>query len=116
MDARFIGEPITVAFDTPPLFSKRPSCPDRFTWRNELYVVVTLLEERVDYRRRGRMAQNMRPEHLARAAQKGSWGVGRFYFMVEVENGRLFEIYYDRAPKNADDRQGNWFLTRELLK
>lgn len=113
MNGRFIGEPITVGYDTPPTHSKRPPCPIRLIWREKTYDVDTLLESWVDFGRRGRMAQNMRPEHAARAAQHGSWGVGRFYFRVQVTGGQIFEFYYDRAPQNAGDRYGHWFLTRE---
>lgn len=112
----FIGEAITVAYDQPPVYSKRPDCPTRFTWYDETFVIVEMLERWQDYGRRGRMAQNMQPEHLARAAERGSWGVGRFYFRVQVADGRVFEFYYDRAPKNADDRHGAWFLSRELVR
>lgn len=111
-NGRFIGEPITVEFDKPPVHSKRPPCPSRLIWRNETIPVRAMLESWVDYGRRGRMAQNMRPEHAARAALRGSWGVGRFYFRVRAADERQFEIYYDRAPKDADDRMGSWFLTR----
>jgi hypothetical protein len=114
-NSRFIGEAITVAFEKAPLLSKKPHCPDRFTWNEETFPVVELLGEWRDFSRRGRMASNMQPEHAARAAEKGSWGVGRYFFRVRVEGGRVFELYYDRAPKNADDRQGSWFLRRELL-
>lgn len=112
--SHFIGEPITVEYDHLPVYSKRPDCPDRLNWRGETFVVVKMLQMWQDYGRRGRMAQNMQPEHLARAARRGSWGVGRFYFRVQVENGRVFEFYYDRAPKNVDDRYGNWFLVCEI--
>ena len=56
----------------------------------------------------------MRPANIAKAVRRGSWGVGRFYFRVRTESGRLFDLYYDRAPKDADDRKGTWFLFREL--
>lgn len=115
MKARFIGEPITVEFDTPPLFSKKPGCPDRFIWHEQTIQITALLREWRDYGRRGRMADNMQPAHAARAAQTGSWGVGRYYFRVQVGDGRVFELYYDRVPKDADQRGGAWFLTRELL-
>jgi hypothetical protein len=82
MDTRFIGEPIAVEFDRQPLFSKRPHCPDRFIWNGETFSVTAVLEQWVDFGRRGRMAQNMQPEHAARAAEKGSWGVGRYFFRV----------------------------------
>lgn len=110
----YIGEAITVGYDAPPTYSKRPECPQRFTWRQQTFSIVALLAEWHDFGRRGHMAQNMRPEHAARAAIHGSWGVGRFFFRVQVENGRIFEFYYDRAPKNADDRSGAWFLKQEV--
>jgi hypothetical protein len=113
--ARFIGEPITVAWDRPPLLEKTPRCPDRFTWREELFEIVAVLEERRDYGRRGRMAANMQPEHAQRAQQRGSWGVGRFFFRVRTANGRVFELYYDRAPRDSDARKGAWFLRQEVL-
>jgi len=62
------------------------------------------------------MGRNMRPVHLDRAAMKGSWGVGRFYFRVRVESGQVFEIYYDRAPGNVADRKGSWFLFGERVE
>lgn len=112
---RFIGEPITVAFDQPPLFAKQPPCPARFIWAETSFEIVANLQEWRDYGRRGRMANNMRPENLLKAAKRGSWGVGRYYFRVQVSNGRIFEIYYDRAPKGQAQRLGSWFLNREIL-
>jgi hypothetical protein len=40
--------------------------------------------------------------------------VGRFYFRVRSETGQVFDLYYDRAIKDADDRLGHWFLYREV--
>jgi hypothetical protein len=62
------------------------------------------------------MAQNMTAAHLAVASSRGSWGVGRFTFCVRTEDDRIFELYYDRAPKSVDDRKGSWMLYRELVK
>ncbi len=112
--SRFIAEEITAEFDKQPLFEKKPGCPDRFIWREETIQVVEMLAERHDYKRRGRMSRNMQPQHLLVAEQRGSWGVGRTYFKVRVEDGRIFELYYDRAPKGTDHRKGTWFLYREL--
>jgi len=56
----------------------------------------------------------MSPEHSLRAAERGSLNVGRFFFRVRVDSGQLFDIYYDRAMKNPDDRKGAWFIYREL--
>jgi hypothetical protein len=72
-----------------------------------------MLAEWHSYERRGRMADNMAPEHAARAASKGSWGVGRFFFRVRVGVGRVFDLYYDRTPENADKRKGRWVLLAE---
>jgi hypothetical protein len=111
---RFISEPIEVAFDDQPALAKKPVCPDRFTWRGETFHVVHKLKEWHDYRRRGRMAHNMRPAHLEAARARGSWGVGRDYYRVRTAGGRTFDLYYDRAPKDAGDRSGGWYLYREL--
>ncbi len=110
MESRFLSEPITVRYDTPPLLTKRPRCPDAFVWRDETHEVVELLAEWHDYGRRGRFARNMQPQHLRIAEQRGSWGVGRFYFKVRTRDDRVFDLYYDRAPQSADDRQGRWVL------
>jgi hypothetical protein len=112
--ARFIGQEIEVSFDEPPLLEKKPGCPNRFIWQETTFEIVRLLDEWHDYRRRGRMAQNMSPAHLSVAEQRGSWGVGRDYYRVLTAGGRVFELYYDRAPKDADRRKGAWFLFREL--
>jgi hypothetical protein len=109
----FIGEPIEAIFDKPPTLSKSPSCPTAFIWRGETFQVAEMLETWVNYERRGRMARNMSPTHATAASRRGSWGVGRFHFRVRVEDGRIFEIYYDRAPENAGDRMGSWFLVGE---
>ena len=109
----FYDDPIQVIFKVPPTYEKKPDCPQAFTWRGETYLITEVLEEWVDYERRGRMGRNMQPAHLASARMKGSWGVGRFSFRVKVESGQFFELYYDRAPDDCDDRKGNWFLKGE---
>ena len=81
----FIDEPVEVEFDQEPALEKVPHCPDRFVWRGQVYQVVEMLREWHDYRRRGKFARNMEPRHLATAARRGSWGVGRDYFRVRVE-------------------------------
>ena len=116
MKTRFLSEPIDVVFDEDPLLEKKPGCPDRFVRGDEVVEITEVLAEWHDYRRRGRMAQNMRPERLARAERLGSWGVGRDYYRVRTDGGRIFELYYDRSPKDADRRKGFWILYQELLE
>lgn len=111
--AGFISEIIDVEYDTPQVREKSPTCPNRFIWRGERFEILEVLEEWSDFSRRGKMSRNMRPAHLTRAARDGSWGVGRFYFRVRVQTEQIFEIYYDRAPEDVDNRKGNWFLFGE---
>ncbi len=112
---QFLGEVITVEFDQAPATIKNPYCPQRFTWRDTELKVVELLEEWRDPSRKGRMARNQREAHLQRSRQVGSWGVGRIYFRVRVQDGRHFDLYYDRAPAGGYP-EGRWFLFRELAE
>lgn len=110
---RFIDEPIVALFDSPPLYEKSPTCPDGFVWNGETFRISELLAEWKDFRRRGRMSNNMIPVHSSRAERIGSWGVGRFFFRVRTGEGRIFDIYFDRAPVDAGDRKGRWVLFGE---
>ncbi len=117
MDAkpiRFISERVEPCFDGAPSLEKRPGCPAAFTWRGTHHQIAGVVSEWHDYVRRGRAAHNMRPSHAAAAERRGSWGVGRDYYRVVTDSGRMFDLYYDRAPANAVDRKGAWFLLREL--
>jgi len=112
----FIGSPIEVQFDKEPLHKKRPPCPDRFIWDEKLFHVEDKVGEWHDYSRSGHMTHNMRPANMSKALRRGSWGVGRFYFRVQTVNGQIFDLYYDRAPKDASNRVGSWYLYREMKK
>lgn len=111
---RFIDDEVEVEFDHPPALSKKPGPPDRFLWDSEEFHISALISTWVDYGRRGDMARNMAPAHMEVAQRRGSWGVGRFYFRVRTTVGRVFDLYYDRAPRNAGDRAGFWVLWREV--
>ena len=133
----FYDHPIEVLFDTPPAREKSPDCPNGFIWEEKSYRVVEMLSSWSDFTRRGKMARNMRPAHAAVASSRGSLNVGRFYFRVRVRpavqlpdntssaiasplgtaghpEDQVFDIYYDRAMKNIDERKGQWFLYREM--
>ena len=112
----FFDEKIEVLFDTPPTYEKTPPCPNGFVWAGETYRIIETLSEWSDFTRRGKYARNMRPAHVTVASTRGSLNVGRFYFRVKVENGQIFDLYYDRAMKNVDERKGQWFLYRELAE
>jgi hypothetical protein len=111
---RFIGEEIRVDFDRPPALSRKPDAPNGFVWRGQTFRVAEILATWFEYERKGRMAKNMQEAHRRVAAHRGSWGVGRFTFRVRTQGGRVFDVYYDRAPEGADDREGHWFLYREM--
>jgi hypothetical protein len=113
--SRLIDEPIEVIFNEEPTYEKRPDCPQAFVWREMKYTIMNVLSERQDFERRGRYGRNMAPAHLRSASKVGSWGVGRYYFCVQADNGQIFEIYFDRAPQNAGDRKGHWFLMGERV-
>ena len=112
---RFLDQPIEVIFDTPPVLEKSPDVPPSgFIWDAKTYRVTEMLSSWNDFKRRGRMAQNMQPAHATVASTRGSLNVGRFYFRVKVDTSQIFDIYYDRAMKNVDERKGQWFIYREM--
>ncbi len=111
---RFIDEPVSVSYKQEPLLEKKPGCPDEFIWHGEVYKVMEMLQEWHDYSRRGRAARNMQPQHAEIAMVKGSWGVGRDYYRVQTDRGKMFTLYYDRAPKDALTKSSGWFLLEEL--
>src|SRR5574341_167112 len=115
----FLDQPIQPIFDKPPIREKTPDCPNGFVWEEKTYRVTEMLSSWTDFKRRGRMARNMQPAHAAVASTRGSLNVGRYYFRVRVLSSRstagqtqeqVFDIYYDRAMKNVDDRKGQWFV------
>jgi hypothetical protein len=110
----FFDLPIEPIFDTPPAREKSPDCPSGFIWEGKNYHITEMLSSWSDFTRRGKMARNMRPAHAAVASTRGSLNVGRFYFRVKVDTNQIFDIYYDRAMKNVDDRKGQWFVYREM--
>ncbi len=110
----FISERVEPFFEEERGFEKRPLCPSGFEWRGRTYRIKECSREWRDYARRGKMAHNMRDSHLAAAEKRGSRGVGRHYFRVRTDDGRVFDLYYDRAPTDTQDRKGSWHLLREM--
>ncbi len=110
----FLDQAIEVIFDKPPVREKTPDCPDGFIWEDRTLRVTEMLSSWSDFKRRGKMARNMQPAHAQVASSRGSLNVGRFFFRVRTDTGQIFDLYYDRAMKNIDDRKGQWFVYREL--
>lgn len=112
----FISQEISVSFESPPALKKKPDAPQSFQWEGQRFEIAEVLSRWFDYGRRGNMARNMQEHNLREAQRRGSWGVGRFYFRVRTAEGRVFDLYYDRASEEAGDRAGHWFLWRELAE
>lgn len=93
---KFVSEPIEAIFARPPDLRKNPPAPDAFRWRGQEYRVRQVVAQWTD-----------RP--------RLSWGQGRIYFDAQTDAGRTFRIYYDRRPKDAQQRQGCWVLYAELV-
>ncbi len=110
----YFGEIITVDFDKPMLFAKNPKCPDMFFWRGKEFHIAELLSQWQEFSRKGKYSHNMKDAHLQLAATRGSLGVGRFYFRVQTDDSRIFDIYYDRTIKNSIETGGFWVLFQEL--
>ncbi len=111
----FICEAIDVGFAESVLFNKKPECPNYFSWRGNHFEITELISEWHDFGRKGRYNRNMKDSHLERASDKGSLGVGRFYFRIRTVGSRVFDIYYDRSIKNVSDTGGSWVLFQELF-
>jgi len=110
----FLDQPIEVIFKIPPVREKTPDCPDGFIWDGKNFRITEKISEWSDFKRRGKMARNMRPSHADAAASRGSLNVGRYYFRVRTDSRQIFDIYYDRAMKSVDERKGQWFVYREI--
>lgn len=110
--ARFISAMIQVYFKVQPVLVKRTGPPDAFSWDGQRFDIVAVLAEWHDYdKRRERDTTRRSQGQLTR--KHGSWGLGRDFYRVRTEDGRVFDLYYDRSPMGADDI-GRWVLYREL--
>jgi hypothetical protein len=110
----FIGAEITVELPESFHLEKKPPPPLALTWAGERFEVAEMLAEWHRYGRAEIRTQGGRPPYAQRSGRtQGSWGVGRVYYRLRTVNGRLFDLYYDRAPK-GQIRSGAWVLWREL--
>ena len=120
LSASFIGTAVEVHFDEPPALEKRPGPPDAFTWEGRQHRVKAVLREWHDYRMKGRTETFYVKEQgsfrAKKAGRRGSWGVGRDYFRVRTESGEVFDLYYDRAPRDRGGRKGTWFLFQQIME
>lgn len=59
----YIGEEISVEFEKVPPLSKKPHCPNGFTWNGNTFVVTELLGKWRDYGRHGHI-KITNPQHF----------------------------------------------------
>lgn len=113
---RFIGQEITVTLPSGFAFEKKPPAPESFRWQGKLHSVSEILATWRRYGKPGLRTQGGRPPYYVRSGRgQGSWGQGRVYYRLRTETGRLFDLYYDRAPE-GQRRAGSWRLWRELSR
>ena len=111
---QFIGHEITVTLPSGFSLEKKPPVPESFQWQGKLHTVTEMLAMWHRYGKPEIRTQGGRPPYFVRSGRtQGSWGKGRVYYRIRTKNGRLFDLYYDRAPK-GQRRAGSWILWREL--
>jgi len=115
-DSKFIDEPIDVTFNSAFVLKKEPECPSSFSRGSSSFKIEKIVSEWKDFSRRGRFSRNMRTAHAQRAAKKGSMGVGRFYFRVVTDSGRIFDLYFDRSSLKKEKNRSGWVLFREIFE
>ncbi|NSW51881.1 MAG: hypothetical protein HPY85_05210 [Anaerolineae bacterium] len=106
---QFINESVEVVFVVPPVYGKTPTPPQSFIWQAKQWEIKQVMLEWKDYDRRGKSSHNMRPSNLLKAASRGSYGVGRFYYRVMTVDDRIFQLYFDRSVP----REQAWVLYAE---
>lgn len=110
----FIGAEITVELPEGVYLEKKPPPPLAWTWADQRFEVAEMLAEWHRYGRAEIRTQGGRPPYAQRSGRtQGSWGVGRVFYRLRTGDGRIFDLYYDRAPK-GQIRGGAWVLWREL--
>lgn len=111
---QFIGREISVRLPQGFSLEKKPPVPEAFECQGKSYLVNEMLAMWHRYGKPDIRTQGGRAPYFVRSGRtQGSWGQGRVYYRVRTDEGRLFDLYYDRAPK-GQRRAGAWFLWREL--
>lgn len=112
----FIGEEIEPVFAQEPELEKKAGAPTGFKWRGQDHSIRRVVKEWHEYdqsRPGGGWDAGRPPFGQRNVMKRGSWGFGKDFYRVLLEDGRLVDIYYDRRPKGKN-RKGRWVLFREL--
>jgi hypothetical protein len=119
----FFDQPIEPIFDTPPALEKSPDCPNGFVWDGKTYRVIEMLSSWVDFKRRGRMARNMQPQHAAVAstdiAQRFNHRFGETFRLPEAEISETAAVLPGLVGRKMSKSYGNTiplFLPEKQLR
>lgn len=112
---RFIGDEITPVFAEEPELDKKTGAPAAFVWRDRQHPISRVIREWHEYDQgRGGAANTGRPPFSQRGVMsRGSWGSGKDFYRVLTDEGRIYDIYYDRRPKGKQ-RKGRWVIFRDI--
>lgn len=94
---RFISEaiaPVDASFDISSMSSGEPGLPRLFAWRGKQYEVARVVEK---WKTTGACRHGSRERY-----------VRKHWFRVEVSDGTLMEIYFDRQPSSKRQKQRWW--------
>jgi Domain of unknown function (DUF6504) len=97
---RFVSEPIAPVggvFDAAAMATGEPGLPSCFRWRGVEYEVARVLE-------RWKTTGDCRHG-------SGERYVRRHWYRVEVTDGTVMEIYFDRQPRSGRSRERWWVAT-----
>lgn len=108
----FIGEPIEVVLPPEAHPPRSPPAPEEFHWRRRVYRVEAVFQQWWDFDRQSRRQQSYGEEYQRTASRRGSYGMGRCYYLVRAA-GEIFLIYYDRRPSSGSPG-GSWVLLHRL--
>ncbi len=116
----FIGEEIEPIFAEAPELEKKTGAPTGFKWHDKQHAIKRVIKEWHEYgssHAGGGRDAGRPPFGQRNVMNRGSWGQGKDFYRVLLEDGRIVDIYYDRRPKGGKekkDRKGRWVLFREI--
>lgn len=96
----FISERITpdpTALDTSTAALGEPALPMRFSWRGASFAIVRVLSRRKEY-------------EADRTHGSGELYLRRHWLEVEVDDGSIMKLYFQRQPASGRAAKSRWWL------
>ena len=97
---QFIGEriaPDPLSFDTATAAIGEPALPMRFTWRKQRYSIRTIV-------------RRWKEHESDKTHGSGALYLRRHWMEVEVDDGTVMKIYFDRQPGSLRTAKARWWL------